>query len=65
MIIATCPHCESVNRYEVNTGPDKLEKTLRTKQETASYTYPPHNVIDLICTTCKRTYWGVFLDQRW
>lgn len=65
MFTATCPHCEVVNQYDVYTGPDKLEKAFRTEQETTSYTYPPHRVFDLICDACKRTYWGVFLDQRW
>lgn len=65
MLNARCPHCESVNRYDVNTGSEKLEKTFRTEQETVSYTYPPYGVHDFICTTCKQTYWAVFLDQRW
>ena len=65
MFTATWPHCEYVNRYDVNKQSYKLEKTYRTEQETVSYTYPPHDTDELTCSTCKRTYWAVFLDQRW
>ncbi len=65
MLLATCPHCEAVNRYEVNTQSYTLEKTYRTEKETTAYTYPPHDVKVLICNACKRAYWGVFIDERW
>ena len=65
MIIATCPHCDSTNRYPLNTGPDVVETTVKTKEEADRYTGSPYSALERDCGQCGEVFWVIFLDQRW
>lgn len=65
MIIAKCPHCETVNRDPRATGSSRLHSVYKTKKETESFHSPAFDVIPLRCEHCEEIFFAAMLDQRW